>query len=165
MTPTPKQIAAVRKVLYERTRLRKIFDDGESVVRLMNLDPSALLDNTDPRWPAGSGPTWYLRSTGQLNPSVAEAAKRCDRIAGLLLDIRADLRDVDFPPADKQQLRAALAESAAEWKARGRLWRAPGEPGDAQTASASIATHQRESLRAFKRVTAYLKDVHPGSYR
>jgi hypothetical protein len=165
VAPSPKQIAAVQKVLYARTRLRKIFDEGESIVRLMNLDPGAALDNTDPRWPAGSGPSWFVPATKKLNPSVAEAAQRCERIADLLVQIRAELTDVDFPSSDKQHLRAALAESAAEWRARGRLWRAPAAPGDAQAAAASVTAHQRASLREFQRVTAYLKDVDPGRFR
>jgi hypothetical protein len=165
VAPNPKQIAAVQRVLYARTRLRKIFDDGESIVRLMNLDPSAALDNTDPRWPAGSGPSWVVPATKKLSPFVVEAAERCDKIADSLLEIRAELADVDIPSSDKQHLRAALAESAAEWRARGRLWRAPTAPEDAQAAAASVTAHQRASLREFQRVTAYLKNVAPGRFR
>ena len=45
----------------------------------MNLDPTAVLPPNDIRNPAGSGPSWYIQDSGQLNPDVVQAASLCDR--------------------------------------------------------------------------------------
>ena len=157
----PKQVAAVRKVLYRRDRLRTLVDHVNSVVALMNLNPHAPSPGLG--LPAGSGPPhWYIPATGKISPSVAEAADRLDKAAELLLAIRTELAHVEFPASDKQHLRAGLAEQAAAMRTRARLWRAPAPPNDVQAAVAPIAAHERASLNALKRVAPYLQKIEPG---
>lgn len=156
MTTTDPRIAAVRKVLYEPNRLRHLRDDLVTIETLMNLDPTAALQSGDPRAFAGSGPDWYIRGTGALDPGVVEAAGRCDRIAARLLAIRRDLASVAFPGADKASLRRGLAELAASWSARGHAWRAaPGQDVDA--AVTAIQKHLQASTVSFRKARRYLK--------
>jgi hypothetical protein len=165
MAYDPKQIAAVRKVLYEPTRLRTLLDHVASIDTLMNLDPSAPRHQRKPGEitpDPGTGPNWFIRSNGKISPFVVEAADRCDKVAGLLLEIRAGLAQVSFAASDKQHLSAALAEQAEAFRARGAAWRAPGRPANAKATAAAIAAHEVASIRDFERVTQYLKQVnHP----
>jgi hypothetical protein len=166
MAPDPKQIAAVRKVLYERNRLRKLVDHLSSIEALMNLDRTAPpLKSGDPRGRAGAGPNWYIPATGKLSSSVVEAADRCNKVADLLLETRRALAQVDFPAADKRHLRAALAEHAQAMRARARVWRAQQPPRDWKRSAAPIVAHQQASLREYQHVTRYLKTVNPKSLR
>lgn len=154
--PKDPRIAAVQKVLYERERLRRLGDDLATIDVLLNLDPTATLSTNDIRGFAGSGPDWWIRGTGALDPGVAEAAGRCDRIAARFLAIRRELAPVAFPAADKAQLRLALAELAASWSVRGRAWRAgPGQNVEADVRA--IERHLRASAAAFRKVRKYLK--------
>jgi hypothetical protein len=157
MAPAPKQVAAVQKVLYERTRLRKIADHVHSIGVLMNLDPNG--PSPGPGHPAGSGPLWYIPDTGRISPAVLEAAERCRKLAELLLEIRTELAHVDLPSSDKKHLRAALAAQAAAMRARGKVWRAQSPPGDVHAAVAPIAAHGATSVRELTHVAHYLKKV------
>jgi hypothetical protein len=159
----PKRVAAVRKVLYQRSRMRRIVDHLDSIVALMNLDPAGR--SPGPGIPPGSGPHWYVPATGKISPSVLEAADRCDKVSALLLEIRDELAHVDFPSPDKQHLRAGLAEQAAALRARAKVWRAPAPPGDVQAAVAPIAAHERASLNELEHVAPYLKKVDLGTLR
>jgi hypothetical protein len=153
----PAQVDAVRKVLYRRDRLIKLYDQITSIEALMNLDPHAKASPGSITRP-GTGPSWFIRANGKVSPSVIEAANRCDKIADLLLETRADLAHVDFPASDKGHLRAALAEQAAAWRARGRAWRAPGKP-NVGAAVAPIEAHVKKSIREFQHVTLYMHDA------
>jgi hypothetical protein len=159
MAPNPK-IIAVRAVLYEPKRLKKLLTHTSSIAVLMNLDPDQQIPFGDLRVHPGAGPNWFIPLSGQISPAVLEAANRCDRIADLLLETRRALARVAFNGTDKAHLRAALAEQAEAWKARGKIWRAPGPNADA--AGAAIATHAQASLREYKRVKKYLKNIDPG---
>ena len=86
------KIQAVQKVLYERTRVGKLFDHLASIDALMNLDRTAPpLKTTDPRVQAGAGPTWVIQHTGKLDASVIESADRCDQIplAEQLIEVKS----------------------------------------------------------------------------
>ncbi len=165
MAPDPSQIAAVRAVLYERNRLRKLFDHLDSIDVLMNLDPRRPLQPGDARGFAGSGPNWYIPHTGKLSPSVIEAADRCDRIADLTLEIRGELEHVDFPASDKRHLQTALTRQAAAMSARGTLWRATKPPANAKKAATTISGHLQASVSEFQHVAKYLKTVRPKDIR
>lgn len=97
----------MRKVLYDRPRLRKIVDHLRSIDVLMNTNPNARLQPGDRRVKVGGGPFWF-EASGKLNGSVLAAAKRCHQVAELTLEIRRDLAAVDFDADDKKHLRAAL---------------------------------------------------------
>jgi hypothetical protein len=150
------RVTAVQKVLYEPTRLRHLEDDLVTIDVMLNADPTVPLQPNDIRGFAGSGPDWWIRGTGALDPGVVEAARRCDRIAARFLTIRRELGPVAFPAADKAQLRLGLAELAASWTARGRAWRAgPGQSVEAEIGA--IERHLRSSAVAFRKVRKYLK--------
>ncbi len=154
----PKQVAAVRKVLYRRDRLRKLVEHADSIVALMNLNPTGPSPGLGA--PPGSGPPlWYVPANGKLDPFVLEAAGRLDKIADLLTQTRAELTHVDAPAADKRHLRAGLAEQAAAARARARAWRAPASPGDVEALVAPITAHERASATALSHVTQYLQRV------
>ena len=160
----PKQVAAVRKVLYRRDRLRRLADHLFSIENLMNLNPAGPSPGLG--LPPGSGPPhWYIPATGKTSPSVLEAADRLDKVAQLLLEIRGGLAHVDFPSADKKHLRAGLAEQAAATRARARVWRAQQPPNDVQAAVAPITAHERASLNELKHVEPYLQKIDLGSHR
>jgi hypothetical protein len=152
------EVKAVRKVLYDRTRLRKLYAEISSIDVEMNLDPERELDPNDIRGDAGSGPNWVIPATGQVDPGVTEAAKRCAKVAALLRQTSRDLADVSFPRADKRALRDALEEQAKAWSARGRIWAAPGRP-DVQAAVKEINTHHAAAIKSYARVTKYLREV------
>jgi hypothetical protein len=161
----PKVDAAVRKVLYEPSRIRQLVDHFSSIDVLMNLNPANFISTSDPRVHAGAGPTWYVAPSDlyhgakvRLSPEVTDAAERLDKIADLLLQTRDDLAKVDFPARDKQNLRMALTESAQAMRARASAWRAPGRI-DVDRATASIAAHEQASQRAFRTVFPYLHQV------
>jgi hypothetical protein len=155
MSKDPR-VVAVQKVLYERRRLQRLKDDLVTIDVMMNLDPTTPLQPADIRGFAGSGPDWWIRGTGGLDPGVVEGAKRCDAIAAKFLAIRADLAHVAFPAADKAHLRLGLAELAAFWTARAKAWRAgPGEDVDA--AVARMQRHLQASAAAFRTTRKYLK--------
>jgi hypothetical protein len=158
---TPAEIAAVRKVLYDRKRTKAIFAHVSSIEKLMNLDPKVTLPPGDTRKP-GSGPSWWAPD-GKLDPSVVKAAAHCDGVAKLLLAARGDLARVSVNPSDRKRLSAGLAELAAAWKARAAAWRSPGRPDAARLAS-GIGAHERASQRAFQSVKQYLENVAPGGH-
>ncbi len=151
---TEREVKAVRRVLYNRGRMRLLLTEVRSIDVLMNLDPYASLSPDDTRVAAGSGPHWFL-SSGEVDPGVLEAASRCQRVAALLRDTRRELKDVDFDRADKRELRNALEEHAKAWIARADAWSRPGSP-DVATMGAAINSHDAASLRSYHRVDAYL---------
>ncbi len=84
--PTREEIKAVQKVLYGNpTRVNKLNDAFNNIIALMNFNPYNLLSPTDIRNPAGSGPLWFLPDSGDVDPSVIQAANYCDEIAKLVL--------------------------------------------------------------------------------
>jgi hypothetical protein len=167
MAAEAKTIDAVRRVLYEPRRLASLRDHMSSIALLMNLDARHTLPPNDPRWRAGTGPTWFVRTgqtlfssgTVKLNPSVIEAADRCDKVADLLRQIHDELAHVDFDQSDKQHLRAALAQQEIAARKRAAVWREPQAPHDPKAAAASIAAHQRLGVDELKHVTKYLRQV------
>ena len=161
--PSAAQIAALHAALYKRDRIRALSEHSESITTLMNLNPTAHLQSNDIRGPAGSGPTWFLKATGALSTSVAEAAQRCESIATVLLEIRDDVRGVDFPAADKQHLLNAIGAEAASWSARGRAWGASKAPASVDSAVAPIDAHLTTAATEIAHVEHYLleqRDVH-----
>lgn len=171
----PKHVAAVRKVLYEPKRLRKLVDHLVSIPNLIGL--LQLTHGQGSSWYRSGGnaltgkgvsalpPPWYIPHTGKLSSSIVEAADRCEQVAELLLEIRADLQRVDIPAADKRKLRAHLAEEAAVQSARARLWRAPRPPADPDAATRAIGLHIIRSARALQHVEYYLRPVDPKNPR
>lgn len=79
--PTRAQIKAVRHALYKRTRLESLKERLSEVAMTMNLNPTIQLQPNDIRNPSGSGPNWFLRSNGSVDPLVLEGADLCDKIA------------------------------------------------------------------------------------
>jgi hypothetical protein len=161
----PKVDAAVRKVLYDPSRIRQLVDLLSSIDVLMNLNPRNFIPTSDPRVHAGAGPTWYVTPSDlyhaakvKVGPEVIEAADHCDKIADLLLETRDDLAKVDFSARDKQNLHTALTEAAHAMRARAGSWRAPG-PIDADRAATSIVAHERASQDAFRAALPYLHEV------
>lgn len=147
--PTNKEIKRVRTVLYEKKRLRRIFEAISSIDVLLDFD------NADGQ---NRGPAWYSTSDGQLSASVLEAAKQCRTVATVLLQIRDDLAQVDFNGDDKRHLREALKQQAASWSARGDVWSTPGQPpDDVNAVVAPITAHQVSCLKEAEHVTDYLK--------
>lgn len=157
MAAVDSRIRAVRKVLYEPRRLKKLATHLSSIAVLMNLDARNPLPPNDARVDAGSGPNWFVPATGKINPAVQQAADRCEAVASLLLETRNELAKVAFPATDKRHLLTALREEAAAWGARAALWRAPGRPGDGATRA--IASHLQASAREYAHVRRYLKSV------
>jgi hypothetical protein len=161
----PKVDAAVRKVLYDPSRIRQLVDHLSSIDVLMNLNPRNFIPTGDPRIEAGAGPIWYVAPSDlyhaakvKLSAEVIEAADRCDKIADLLLQTRDDLANVSFPAHDKQKLRTALTEAAQAMRGRASAWRAPGRI-DADRAAKSIVAHEQASARAFEGVMPYLHQI------
>jgi predicted nucleic acid-binding protein len=153
-----EEVKAVRQVLYDRGRLRKLHTEILSIDVEMNLNPTAKLDPNDIRGRAGSGPSWVIPATGEVDRGVTEAARRCQKVAALLRETSRDLADVSFPRADKRALRTALEEHAKAWSTRGRIWAAPGRP-DADAAVAEITRHHAAAIRSYERVKPYLREV------
>lgn len=110
----------MRRVLYGRRRLRRLYQHASSIDVLMNTDPGRALDPDDTRVRGGDGPNWVIPATGEINSAVLEAARRCDEIASIFLAIRRNLARVNFDRSDKRHLRAGLASQAYAWRARGR---------------------------------------------
>jgi hypothetical protein len=157
--PTHDQIKAVHQALYKRSRMQKLSHLMNNLAVSMNLNPSAELPGSDVRNPAGSGPQWFFPDTGAVDNLVIRSAGYCDQIAQTILAMRADIEQVNFPQADKQNLSKALSEEAASWTLRGQLWRATGKPADPDQAAAQISEHLAKAEQAAKRVRPYLRSA------
>jgi hypothetical protein len=154
---TEADIREVRKVLYDRDRRRKLKTEIDSIVILMNFDPGEAIPHDDPRILPGAGPLWFIPNTGAVNPSVLEAADRCERIASILMKMRDEIGDLNIDGSDRQHLREALEQQAKGWRTRARLWRDPGAPDPA--GADEIVGHEAKSLREIKKVEDYFKGV------
>jgi hypothetical protein len=155
-----KDINVVRKVLYEKSRVRQMIDEARSIDVLMNLDPNGRLEPDDIRVKPGAGPLWFSES-GALDPGVIEAADRCRRLARLLLDVRRDIGPLKIASRDKRDLRDALESQSRAWTARGKVWRNPAAPS-VERDLASIVEHERAAARSYKRVAKYLDERRVG---
>ena len=133
--PTHKQIKAVHEALYKHQRLQKQSDLLHNLGVIMNMNPAADLPTNDVRYPPGSGPQWFFPDTGQLDNNVLAAAQICDQIDGTILEMESDVKAVDFPAGDKQNLTNALSEEAASWSARAKFLRTPTPPAGGQAPS------------------------------
>jgi hypothetical protein len=153
MRPSPAVKARVRKVVYARERWARLQDHVQNVEVMMNLNPHNKIPVDDVRVCAGCGPLWLYPATGGI--AVLDAVKECEKIAAILLAIHRDLAHVDFPAADKRDLRAGLAAQAEAWTARAQVWGAAAKPNVA-AATESIMKHERASVHALARVTTYL---------
>lgn len=156
MKPTPAQIKAVRKVLYDRTQLKQMANDIQQVNLLMNISGPPLPQN-DVRIAVGDGPQWFIQTTGAVDPNILSAVASCQSLAKRLLSLRSAVARLQLPPADKQFLTTALNEQALTWSARATLWQQQGAPADPAGAVAQIAAHQAASFAALKHVQAYLR--------
>jgi hypothetical protein len=154
--PSRDDIRAVREVLYDRDFRNRLKTELNSIVLLMNLDPGEAIPSDDPRVEPGAGPLWFVPATGALDPAVAEAADRCDRIAEILMKARRQVGDLEIDGGDKTHLREALNQQAKSWRVRGRLWRDPGAP-DAEAGADEIFDHERKAVQSLKKASDYLK--------
>lgn len=146
--PSKQQVKAVRAVLYQRARLRRLQADLSSIEVLMNLN--------NPSQPSGA-PLWTIPATGQPSGALTEALDRSRRVVATLREMGAELgRLGDVPDGDRQALRTMLGEQAAAWEARALVWAAPGRP-DVEAEVARIAAHQEKALRAQRRASRYLR--------
>jgi len=150
------EVRAVRRVLYDRERLRRMLTEVRSIDILMNTNANAPLPPDDIRVNSGDGPTWVLLGTGEVDPAVVEAAARCRRVAELLRETRRALKHVDFDRGDRRALRAALDEHAQAWIARADAWVAPRGAVDPAVAAAAINRHDARATREYRRVRPYL---------
>jgi hypothetical protein len=155
--PTTAQVKAVRAVLYQPQRVKDLARLQANLAVVMNLNPDANLGDGDVCNPPGSGPQWYIPATGAIDDNITLAAGFCDQIAAILLKMRADLAKLDIPAVDRTNLRTALAEEAASWSARGRVWKRPGQPADPRVEVAEISNHFSAALAAAKRVAHYYR--------
>ncbi len=154
-----EQVAAVHKVLYKQKRLQALSDNLESISVLMNSDPTSPLQSNDIRNPPGSGPSWYIQDTGQLNPDIVQAASLCDQVASLMKEMARDLDDVSIPHGDRANLQTALTQQATVWTLRGSWWRDPNPPANPQALVQQIGTHTDASLNAASKVQRYYKPI------
>ncbi len=154
--PTQAEIKAVRHALYKRNRLESLKERLSELAMTMNLNPTIQLQSNDIRNPSGSGPNWFLRSNGSVDPLVREGADLCDKIAHTILEIRHDVGQVGFPASDKDHLMMALQEEAASWTARGKAWRAPDAP-HVEAVVSEISAHDKACIREVRHVQPYLK--------
>lgn len=152
-----EQVQAVQKVLYAHKRVNTLKDNLSSIATLMNLDPTAVLPPNDIRNPPGSGPSWYIQDSGQLNPDVVEAASLCDKVASSMKQMAGDLDHVDIPHGDRANLQTALTEQATVWTLRGRWWRNPNPPADPTGLVNQISGHAKASANASGKVKRYYK--------
>lgn len=159
--PTHEQIKAVRNVLYNPSRERELSDHVQSIITLMNFNPLQAIPETDTRYPAGSGPSWFLLSTGAVDGGVLEAAGRCAKIATLLLQIRSELQHLNFPNTDKKHIRAALQAQAAWWTIRANWWKAPNAVTDPQAIVDQLATQLRVARDESSHVKQYYVKAKP----
>lgn len=150
-----REIKAVRRVLYDRKRLREMLGEIRSIDVLMNTNPNLALPADDIRVSAGAGPVWFVLATGEIDPGVLEAARRTKRVAQLLRETRRELKDVDFDPDDRRELRKALDEQAKAMIVRADAWSTKGGD-DPRAAAAKINRHDAEALRSYGKVSAYL---------
>lgn len=152
---TDREIKAVRRVLYDRKRMRKMLTEARSIDVLMNLDPRGTLPPDDIRVSPGYGPLWFVPGTGAVDPGVLEAAERSKRVAGLLRDTRRELKEVEFDPEDKRWLRRALDEHAKALVKRADAWSAPtvGNPGKI---AKDINRHDAAAADSYRKVLKYL---------
>lgn len=161
--PTKREIRAVRKVLYERERARKMLDEARSIVVLMNFNPRGHIEQEDVRVTAGAGPLWFIPATGEVDPGVLEAAERSKRIAAMLRETRRELSDVDFDAEDKRNLRDALEQQAQALTKRAKAWTTP-TVGDPETVAAGIHRHDAAAAKSYSKVFDYLdKDAFGGA--
>lgn len=156
-SPTAAQIQAVHQVLYDHKRMQRLANLSNNIQLSMNLSAEVEIGPDDPRGPAGSGPQWYIPATGALDPSVIAAAGYCDEIATTLKQIAHGISQVDLPKADKKHLIAGINAGAALCTARGRVWRASGDPGDPNSAATTISKHTQEMVQHLKHVKRYLE--------
>jgi hypothetical protein len=133
---TPKEIEAVRKVLFEGDRLRELRGLAHDI-QIVRIGQERQL--------------WYIPHTGK---PFTSGALECDKIATLLLQIRDDLRKVDFDRRDKASFETALSEHAAAFRVRARAWRSAAKP-KVDAVVAEIARHDAASIRAYVRLKEY----------
>ena len=151
--PTRAETKAVQKVLYKHARLQQIFDDYSSIDVLLHLNVA-----TDA---PGAGPQWFVPATGNEDPSITEAVKRCHRIASNLRATADELKKVDVDVDDRKTLVTAVTEQAASWDARGDAWGQNSSPSEEyiNSAVAKIANHAENASKAAHKVRAYLKST------
>jgi hypothetical protein len=160
--PKKREIKAVRKVLYDRERSRKMLDEAKSIVVLMNFNYRGNLEPDDIRVSPGAGPIWFVPSTGAVDPGVLEAAERSKRIAAMLRETRRELKDVDFDGGDKRDLREALEQQAQALVKRANAWTAP-TVDNPERVAAEIHRHDAAAARSYAKVFKYLdKDAFGG---
>jgi hypothetical protein len=153
--PKKREIKAVRRVLYERERSRKMLDEARSIVVLMNFNYRGSIPQDDIRVTAGAGPIWFVPSTGAVDPGVLEAADRCRRIAAMLRDTRRELKGVDFNADDKRALREGLEQQAQALVKRAKAWTSPAV-GNSDAVARDINRHDAAAANAYKEVFEYL---------
>jgi hypothetical protein len=144
--PTKQQIKAVRAVLYKRSRLRQIYGNYRSIDVLLQIAPTSVND----------GPNWVIQHTGEVDPSVLDAAQRARQIASAMQSMASELGSVSLPGDDRQNLVAALNAQAAAWTARAGAWSVPNANG-ASAAVATIAAHEGAARDAASKVREYLQ--------
>ena len=163
--PPYDEIRAVHQIVYDPGRLQKLDDLMCEIGTIMNMlqIPCGPMNirNRGPNY--GKGPTWYLlegatlykSGTPKLNPIVLDGADRCDKVAAVLLEMHAAMAHANVNASAKADIRSGLADLAASWQERGKMWRDP----DAAHAAAqvkAISTHFSASVKTFERVRYYL---------
>jgi hypothetical protein len=153
-----EDIQAVRQVLYDKERRKKLKTEIRSIVLLMNFDPGEPIPHDDARVAPGAGPLWFIPATGAVDTAVLEAADRSEKVAEILTKMRHDLGELDIDGTDRGHLQEALDQQAKAWRVRAKVWRDPGSPDD--TLWRKIAEHETRSVHELKLVKDYLKGLH-----
>ena len=136
---------AVKRVIFEPTRLRALVDDLYSIDTLMGLHYDGQGDPFSP----------FLLINGDRNPNIFLVTERCRRVATTYRSIRAEIRSLDLPPAAKRQIQLGFAEEAAAWDARAVVWEAAGG-GDPNADPETIGVHMQAAVAAYSSARAYM---------
>jgi hypothetical protein len=145
--PTPADLAAVRKILYDPKRHQQLADDASSISVLMNLEdqsPNRVL-------------TWWIPATGKLSEGVLEAAARCRSIAAAYEQMKQEMQHVAIPAQDKASIQEALGYVAGCWQARADAWGDERPPSDPAALAKAINVHLGNALAAAHDVEVYFK--------
>ena len=145
--PTPDELAAVRKILYDPKRHQQLADDASSISVLMNLEdqsPNRVVE-------------WWIPATGKLSKGVREAAARCRSIAAAYGQMRDEVQGVAIPAPDKAKIQEALGYVAGCWQARADAWGDESPPGDPAALARAINAHLENALAAAHDVAIYFE--------
>jgi hypothetical protein len=143
---TKAEKRALKRVIFEPTRLRAIVDDLRNVDVLMGMRDDS------------TAPPPFVLVNGQPDPSIATVTAICRRIAANYRSIRADIKPLDIRQPAKRQIRLGYAEEAASWEARATLWEAVAA-GDPDADGQTIQVHVDAAIAAYRSAHTFLPSL------